>query len=335
MSEKSAWWISPILLLALVPPLYAQGTVAKKEGADAQPAGSQTSPPTAPTSASGAPDLVSRLDSIDAKLTQWADKDKNKPTDYTPAWIGLVGTVVGGAITLITQLILANRAAKKDLAAAAARAKLDTASAVIQWQLKQLSELYGPLQALLRESQTLYQQMRTVLVNQDRTRFRPLQASQDSLRADHGFEIHRQGKWISFRSVLHLDHIYGKGYGIDLYMDSIVSCGECMVKLIQGKAGYLRPDQAELGYVFGQYLAHFSVLKSMHAYCASSGSMARDPNSRPITTDAAAFPGKFDQLVSAGFTQIVEDLSQWQAMVGATPPGWLREERRRSEQSTD
>jgi hypothetical protein len=129
-----------------------------------------------------------------------------------------------------------------------------------------------------------------------------------------------------FRTLLHIDKVYGQGYGVEDYFSEIVATGERMVKIIDEKAGYIRPDQNDLPEVFGRYLAHYSVLKKLYDHVKSGSEHSpRDtddawstvPQRPPIAViEAAVFPREIDGLVTAGFIAIREELNAWRAKAG-------------------
>ena len=158
-----------------------------------------------------------RINADIANLSAKLDK-----RDYTPAIMGFLGVVIGGLITvwmqrrllahqekLATQsaenaINLANLAAKDDRVLASDRAKLEIGNSFVQWQLKQLSELYGPLHALFQQSQALYRHMNTVLANAEPNKFR-LRKDPETDRIDGlVFEILLDWRWERFRTILHV-----------------------------------------------------------------------------------------------------------------------------------
>ena len=62
--------------------------------------------------------------------------------------------------------------AKQDRDLSEQHAKLQIGQAVVEWELKQSSLLYGPMRALLRQSVTMYRQMNQALVSRNGNRFR-------------------------------------------------------------------------------------------------------------------------------------------------------------------
>jgi hypothetical protein len=260
--------------------------------------------------------------------------------DYTPAIIGFLGVLIGGLITVWMQrrllahqetlanqtahnaISLANLAAKEDRALASDRAKLEIGNSFVQWQLQQLSELYGPLHALFQQSQALYRHMNTVLANADPNKFR-LRKDPETDRIDGVvFEILLDWRWERFRTILHVNKVYGQEYGVKDYFDGIAAIGGRIVKVIEEKAGYARPEQPELVSLFGKYLAHYAVLERLNAQC-KRGLKPADENSDASPTsdirvdESAVFPAEIQTMVATGFQDISNELIRWRAKASA------------------
>lgn len=286
--------------------------------------------------------VESHLATIDATLQKIAAKpDKSAWISATGAFLGVL---LGAIVTFVTQTRLllhqqsqAERAAEqaRQLADAKAaqerelasrRAALEIGNSFVQWQLKQLSELYGPLHALLGQSNALYTHMNRVLVARDPAQFRFANSIPANTPPRPSMEIYYQGRWVVFRTLLHIDKVYGQGHGVEDYFSEIVATGDRMVKIINEKAGYIRPDQNELPEVFGRYLAHYSVLKRLYDHIrARSETLPRETDDiwssgsqRPpiAVIEAAVFPREIDGLVTAGFIAIREELNAWRAKAG-------------------
>jgi hypothetical protein len=136
------------------------------------------------------------------------------------------------------------------------------------------------------------------------------------------FQIHISGEWMRFRTVLHIDQVYGKGFGVETYFDEIVSIGERIVKIIEQHAGYARPEEEQLMAVFAKYLAHQAVLKHLlereKTDLASSQSPRRNliraaPHQQFKVDLSAVFPVELHDLISQGFDAISKDIEKWRA----------------------
>lgn len=110
-----------------------------------------------------------RLDEIDKGITKLTEKSATGAVWL--AILPLLGTILGAAIAVIIanrnlkfQETLAKDKAQLDSELARQKAGLDIGNSFAQWQLKQLSDLYGPLHALFRQSIGLYRHMNVVLV---------------------------------------------------------------------------------------------------------------------------------------------------------------------------
>jgi hypothetical protein len=314
-------------------PKNPAASVADSSAAAASSAGSAaTAPSPKPSEATNSAASVD-LQQMARDIASISSKLDRK--DYMPVLLGLggsfVGLVLGAFVTFRTQRRLlshqkelateaaksaadiANAKASHDESLASARAKLEIGNSFVQWQLKQLSELYGPLLALFRQSQALYRHMNQALAKSAPHQFRLVAKSDTDSTDNQEFEICIDGQWVRFRTVLHLDHAYGKDHGVEGYFDSITAISERIVKVIQANAGYARPEDDKLVDTFGDYLAHQIVLDQIVSYYKKRGS---DPqSSKPsLNVDAsAAFPAQIQKLVLAGHSAISAQLSGWRA----------------------
>lgn len=223
---------------------------------------------------------------------------------------------------------LADAKAAQERALAEKQAKLQIGNAVVDWKLKQLSLLYGPARALLGQSSGLYRQMNIVLhktddPNNHRFRFLKVQEARGpNAGSGEEFQILTSGQWERFRTILHIDQIYGCGYGVETYFDEIVSIGARIVKIIEQNAGYARPEEEELMSVFAKYLAHFAVLNHLHglaqAKLGRSRTQSSDKSSEGDVTYqlrvdvSAVFPTELHNLINTGFMAITKDIEHWQ-----------------------
>lgn len=285
-------------------------------------------------------ELVSRVGNIESAVTKLLDKASSP--DRLPTMLafagGLLGVAVGGVISVLTQRKLlahqvaeaektafntrqlANDKAEQERKLAADRSKLEVGNSFVQWQLQQLKELYGPLHALLRQSNALYRHMNAVLERADANRFRLGEGAPGDDFDDKVFEISLEGQWVRFRTVMHIGEVYGHGYGIEDYFDQVVAIGGRMVKVIEEKAGFARPDQKELISMFGRYLAHYAVLERLHKSVQAKHFAALEGKATPtgavseIKVDASAvFPKEIQGLVDAGYALTLTDLNVWRA----------------------
>jgi len=267
--------------------------------------------------------------SIDARLAeiQAAVNKLSPPSLFTtalPALTGLLGVFIGGIINerlqkarLNQEATLAASKAQQDRELSEKQAKLQIGSAVIDWKLKQLSQLYGPLRALLGQSLGLYREMNEALVAARADKFRFIEGGTDPDKKQ--FQIQTPpGNWTRFRTVIHIFEVYRQGFGVEAYFDEIVSIGGQMVKIIKEHAGYARPQEKDLMGVFGKYLSHFAVLKAVHeaakarAVTQGDGAEASATVTPPPQVNlSAAFPEVIHKLIDQGFEGLTTDIEQW------------------------
>ena len=221
------------------------------------------------------------------------------------ALAGLTGVLVGGLINQRLQTKLTEK-----------QARLQIGNAVVEWQLKQLSLLYGPVRALLGQSFGLYRQMNRVLEAADSNRFRFAKVGGNLDGQQFQIQI-SPGNWERFRTVMHISQVYGKGLGVETYFDDIVSIGERIVTIIEQQAGYARPQEKELMTVFARYLAHFAVLNHLHAE-AKRRLFQTPVGEPPMKVDlSAVFPEELHDLINNGFQAISKDIEEWRLKAGA------------------
>lgn len=259
--------------------------------------------------------LFGEMTEIDARLKELTAAVKKGEADGFAKTVliavsGLLGIVIGGVINVFAQGISSKRSAKHEIA-----------QSLADWQIKQLSELYAPLHALLRETLRLYRLMNQTLVDQDPKRFRMQSSSEDI--DEQKLEICRDGKWVRFRTVLHFAEVYGQQLGVDGYFDDILAIGVQMVAIIKEKAGYARANEGDLADVFGRYLAHFAVLTRLHDHMkervktgvvdGKSPAVPSPVSGELKSLQMAVFPQEIHMLISRGFKAISKDIEAWRA----------------------
>lgn len=222
-------------------------------------------------------------------------------TPFTNLFAVALGALIGGYISYIMQN---------------SKTRFEISRSLMDWKIKQLAELYGPLYALLHQSNAIYRQMNLALSNADPAKFRLEQEDTGTDFDNKVFQIFEDNEWKFFRTITHFDHVYGAKYGVETYFDELVSIGERIAKVVEEKAGFVRDDQRQLADIFGKYLAHFTVLRQLH-------SKRRDNLNAPNENDranhgvympvdiTAAFPREILHLVREGFDKLNTELNNW------------------------
>jgi hypothetical protein len=242
----------------------------------------------------------------------------------------LLSVVIGGLLTGWIGYLMQARLLKHQDQQAAKRATLDenladkkanheVRQAEFDWHVRQFMELYGPLRALFDGSNEVYRRMNEALISQDGKRFRDLTLSGGPERPKEVdpdgrfFEIYDEqiGDWRKFRTIMDWSRVYGQGLGVDGYFDRIVDIGSSISKLIGEKAGLVMPNHGELLAAFGKYLAHFEVLKELHAGSQGPAAEATAAVGAPLKVrEAAAFPNSIQKLVRAGADELLAELAK-------------------------
>lgn len=242
-----------------------------------------------------------RIASLEESIQKASEKTDNMTKRN--AWFALATVIAAGLISFVLQLLLLRHQQK----IYREQAKSEVSNSYVEWQLKQLSGFYGPLRALLEQSNAMYRQMNRALVSANPDLFR-MQSAHGKDFDNAEFQIKKDGDWTRFRTVKHLGDVYYRGYGIEPYFDDVVDVGSRMATLIRNKAGFARQEDKALIEVMGTYLAHYAVLSRLHKK-AREGALV----STNMADDEAAFPVHIQNLVNNGYQAINDQIIQWRS----------------------
>lgn len=233
-------------------------------------------------------------------------KAKIDKTDWFTPLISFSGVVVGAWLGGYISLRLHKE-----------QTNFEIRKSLIDWKIQQLAQLYGPLRAMLKQSNALYRQMNGILCECAPNRFR-LRDEDENLDFDNKvFElVGDDNEWETFRTISHLDIVYDAQYGVREYFDEILIIGTKMADIIEKNAGYVRDDQNSLADVFGKYLAHHKVLQQVYnAKKSKSESHESAPRAearyKMVADKSAAFPREIHQLVEKGFKSLNSEINSW------------------------
>ncbi len=209
---------------------------------------------------------------------------------------------------------LASRKANFDESLAEKKARTEAEQTRFKWRIQQLTELYGPLCTLLGQSNHVYRLMNEVLCAQDSSRFRFRPSPSNSDPDGKLFEIldSSSGEWRRFRSIIDWDQVYGSNLGVDAYLDEVVEIGSRISVIVTEKAGLVLVHHGELLDTFSQYLAHFRVLRQLHAQSRDSAKDQPAPGAVTplVVRESAAFPIKIQSLAKAGLAELLGELAK-------------------------
>lgn len=250
---------------------------------------------------------VNRLSNLDGSINRASEKAD--AASIRSSWLAFLTVVFSFGFGLVGQYFLIRH--QRRLNREQERAKVS--NSYIEWQLKQLSELYGPLRASLGQSIAIYRQMNMCLIAADVQKFR--MEKKPGADFDHvEFQICLDGKWEQFRTVEHLPLVYKKGYGVEPYFDDVVKAGAAIADMIRKSAGYVRQEDNELIKAMGTYLAHYGVLCRLHERAVNG------ENVQPTSADVkASFPRVIHELVDTGFNAINAQIMDWKNFRSAQP----------------
>jgi len=209
---------------------------------------------------------------------------------------------------------LADRKASFDENLAEKKALTEAEQTRFKWQIQQLTELYGPLCTLLGQSNHVYRLMNEVLCAQDSNRFRFLPNSTNGDLDGKLFEIvdSTSGEWRRFRAIIDWDQVYGSNLGVDAYLDEVIEIGSRISGVVTDKAGLVLVHHGELLDSFSQYLAHYRVLRQLHAQSSCSAETRLDSKlvTPLVVRESAAFPIKIQSLAKAGLGELLGELAK-------------------------
>ena len=242
-----------------------------------------------------------RLASVEASIAKTSERADQvaQRTSWFSLGTVIVGALLAGFAGMGGQMLLMRHQRKINRADAEAK----VANTYVEWQLRQLSELYAPLRALLGQSNVLYRQMNNALIEAAPDRFRFVVGGDFDGKV---FEVRSAEQWVRFRTVEHIAEVYNRGYGVEPYFNDVVDVGQRIVGLIQDKAGYARQEDGQLILVMGQYLAHFFVLKRLLERVR-----ANESPHESFVDKFATFPAEIQELVNKGFQEINKQVIEW------------------------
>ena len=251
--------------------------------------------------------MIARIQSLEKRVQEAGEK--SKLSAERTSWFAVLTVLISGGVALLAQWILMGHQNRQN----AQQARQEVSNSYAQWQLKQLCELYGPLRALLGQSNVLYRQMNALLMKNDPARFRFVDRPDDDFDGKV-FEIKIDGKWTRFRTVKHLGEVYGRDLGVEPLFDAVAAVADRIADIIKERAGYVRQEDVGLIEVMGKYLAHHVTLREVHGRIKEP-----KPDAARYVNDDATFPTQIQAMVDTGFRALNRELAGWRA-AGLVPP---------------
>lgn len=244
-----------------------------------------------------------RLSAVEGAITKASERAEND--HIRTSWFAFLTVIASGILGTFGGLLVQSFVMRQQRKINMEQTQAEVSNSYVEWQLKQLSELYGPLRALLGQSSAMYRQMNRVLEATAPAMFRFKQEVGSNID-NEVLEIYQNDQWTRFKTVIHLGEVYGKNFGVEPYFDDVVDVGARVASLVRKKAGYAQPNDIRLIEVMGSYLAHYAVLSRLHKR-AKDG----EPLQINIADEKATFPISFQELVNEGFDNINKEVLNW------------------------
>lgn len=297
--------IASMLLTILVAP-STRALEAVKTPTGCEPAGQPTIPAPTPV---GAPPVPSCVEPPKESIVTELHSDSNRIIEALGAlksspWGSIFAAFVAAIVAILGNHSLQRKRLKQESVLANQKASLESAQAFVTWRVKQMEELYGPLRALLAQSKGVYTQLCEHLCRTFPDKYQ--------LRDEAGLAIPRKayhvntGKdWVVFKLLEHMPQLAGDEINAGPLIDQVIAIGKRIVGVVSSRAGLVLPIQDLLTAAFGEYLAHFVVLKEVHT--------AMKEGKPPRQYKTGFYPRSLNSLVDAGFDLIAHEIAEWEA----------------------
>lgn len=225
-----------------------------------------------------------------------ADTKPNGWEKLLPAFLGLFGVFVGGAINVWLQRrqMAASEKAHRATAAFEAQTK------IIDYRSRQAHEFYHPLLLMLQRSSGVRRQLCDHLAKKDHDRFR----MEKGADGEHLFIYDPAGTRTRFRLIESMYELTTEHKETLPMVNEIVAIGEKMSALIHDKGGLVLAADADLTDLLGRYLAHFSILREVAA-------KASNPEELQGITYNVLYPIELDAELNKGITFLQDNLERW------------------------
>lgn len=187
-------------------------------------------------------------------------------------WQPILNTVAGGLITAVVtfgalwlnakkETVLKERESRRQLELARLEACITYADKLLDLRLKQLELFFAPLHALLQQSQGVYAKLRLQLL-EDTSNYREVDDPEFSDGRKKLQFLWTDKEWHDWRLLDQMPPLKERPMFRPL-IDQIMRIGSKMASLI-AKYGGFSVDEEGASDVYGEYLAHYAILQSIH-----------------------------------------------------------------------
>jgi hypothetical protein len=241
-------------------------------------------------------------------------------------WQSLAATVTGGVITALVTIFALWFNAKREAARERSRmnheavlnqqktdaesqrqresarlvASTTYADKLLDLRLKQLELFVAPLHALLEQSKGVYAKLQTQLL-EDKAKYREVPDPQFGEK-QMKLEVLYGKDWLDWRLLDQLPPLKGNTPYAPLIAE-IIRIGEEMTALI-AKYGAFSLDESGVSDVYGEYLAHFAILRSIY----------KDPRTEPYPPGQhkiGYYPLRLNGIVAARYLKLQHELQPY------------------------
>jgi hypothetical protein len=274
------------------------------------PPASDTPPPAASIASSPTAARFSEAEERKAwilALRKFAEAKEKDGVDWQSIANTVAGGLLTGMVTFVALYFTTKNERDKMRIEAETKARESSREAAVAYanQLqKQVETLLGPLHSYLQQSRGIYQKIETQLIQEDSANYRRVSDPEQGQKMQLRVPPDDQGRWEDFRLLDQIPSLRQKPLYRPL-LDEILRIGEQMTNLIQQHGGMLH-DNVGVSDVYGEYLAHFAILKNI--YLDQGRGEAYPPGKHTI----GYYPRRLNNIVKQRYEALLAELKPYQ-----------------------
>jgi hypothetical protein len=249
-------------------------------------------------------------------LRKLTDEEKKKGIEWQTLLGTISGALIAGLIGFLTMWFSAKQQEKRERERMRHEAELSKqkseaeaqykqqlarlearttyADKLLDLRLKQLELFIAPLHALLEQSRGVYEKLTTQLL-EDKENYREVSDPESGKK----LQVRWQNEWYDWRMLDQMPPLKGNSlYGP--LISEIIRIGEEMTALI-AKYSAFSLDESAVSDVYGEYLAHFGILRSIYK---DSRTEPYPPGQHKI----GYYPRRLNDIVKTRYLKLQEEL---------------------------
>lgn len=253
-------------------------------------------------------------------LSKQTTEKTKKPIDWTAAISALVGGLLTAIVTFGALYFNSRREDKRLLAETTLeRQKLDAeaerqrerartegqlsyAAKFLELRLNQLQLFYAPLNALLQQSKGVYEKVDQLLLKDPSTYRKVSDLGSKGGRTKLQIYWPETDEWLDFRWLDQLPSLK-KDQRVKPLVDEVMRIGKEMTRIIS-KYGAFAASEELPSDIYGQYLAHFAIITSVH-------NDPREEPYKPGEQEYGYYPRELNSVVKAGYESTLAALKPY------------------------